>query len=304
MQRTWKPEEVVDAARARRLIEAQFPALAPASVELLGQGWDNTVYRVNGEWVFRFPRRAIAVPLLECESRVLPELAVGLPLPVPDPCFVGAPSETYRWPFHGYPELTGRTACRAQLSRSARVTLAGELGRFLRALHDKPTAALVARGLPRDAMRRLDLAYRRPQVERRIEEALAAGLVTDGGVLRRLADDVPADWTPRDDVLVHGDLYARHLLVDAAHRPAGVIDWGDVHLGDPAIDLAIAAGFLPPEAHPAFLAGYGAVDAECWRVARFRALFSALAILVYGHDTSDADLVREGRIAITHLLDA
>ena len=27
----------------------------------MGAGWDNTAYLVNGEWVFRFPRRTIAV---------------------------------------------------------------------------------------------------------------------------------------------------------------------------------------------------------------------------------------------------
>ena len=46
----------------------------------MGAGWDNTAYLVNGEWVFRFPRRTIAVPLLEAEGRVLPKLAPRLPL--------------------------------------------------------------------------------------------------------------------------------------------------------------------------------------------------------------------------------
>ena len=58
---------------------------------------------------------------------------------------------------------------------------------------------------------------------------------TDLPALER-ALDVPsrADFAP---VFVHGDLYSRHLLVDDAGRPCGVIDWGDCHVGDPAVDL-------------------------------------------------------------------
>ena len=71
----WSPERVVSVELARELIEAQFPQLSPARVAALGEGWDNSVFSVNGEWVFRFPRRQIAVPLIERELRVLPALA-------------------------------------------------------------------------------------------------------------------------------------------------------------------------------------------------------------------------------------
>ena len=76
----WLPERTVDAALARELIEQQFPLKAPR-VEALGEGWDNSVFAVNGEWVFRFPRRQVAVPLLDREARVLPQLAGKLPAP-------------------------------------------------------------------------------------------------------------------------------------------------------------------------------------------------------------------------------
>lgn len=67
MNRSWAAEHPVDEQMARSLIEAQFPALAPVRLKLLGAGWDNTAYRVNGAQVFRFPRRQIAVDLLESE---------------------------------------------------------------------------------------------------------------------------------------------------------------------------------------------------------------------------------------------
>ena len=80
------PQAEVDfsAARARRLIAASFPRLADARIEPLGQGWDNWVYLVAGEFVFRFPRRQLGADCLEAELRVLPNLT-GLPLPISVP---------------------------------------------------------------------------------------------------------------------------------------------------------------------------------------------------------------------------
>jgi aminoglycoside phosphotransferase (APT) family kinase protein len=40
-----------------------------------------------------------------------------------------------------------------------------------------------------------------------------------------------------DPVLLHADLGPEHLLVRAG-RLAGVIDWGDTRVGDPALDYA------------------------------------------------------------------
>jgi hypothetical protein len=69
------------------------------------------------------------------------------------------------------------------------------------------------------------------------------------------------------------------------------------------VDLSVAHAFLPPTARPAFLQAYGhPVDPASWRLARFRALFSALAIVIYGKDVGDASLETEGRQALVHIL--
>ncbi|MCB9539020.1 MAG: phosphotransferase [Myxococcales bacterium] len=101
-------------------------------------------------------------------------------------------------------------------------------------------------------------------------------------------------------VVVHGDLYARHVVVEAG-RLVGFIDWGDVHLGDPALDLSIAHALLPPDAHGAFRVAYGDVDRATWARARFRAAHYVSALLHYGWDVDDADLVAEAQVALRHL---
>ena len=113
---------------------------------------------MNGEWVFRFPRRTIAAPLLEAEGRVLPALAPRLPFPIPRPEWFGHPGAGYPWPFLGYRRLAGQVASDAGLDDAARAALAQPLARFLRARHHSRRAPIlrmrgpvIAVGLSHDA---------------------------------------------------------------------------------------------------------------------------------------------------------
>jgi aminoglycoside phosphotransferase (APT) family kinase protein len=54
--------------------------------------------------------------------------------------------------------------------------------------------------------------------------------------------------------LTDGDLYARHLVLEPGGAAKGVIDWGDVHYGDPALDLAVAHLLLAAGGHATFRA--------------------------------------------------
>src|SRR5690606_22436726 len=120
----WDPERTVDAAEAAAVVRRRFPALAGAPVEPLETGWDNTAFLVDGEWVFRFPRRAVAVPAVEREIAHLPVLAPLLPLPVPVPELTGRLPGAHDWPFWGARHLPGRELAGAGLSEERRVEAA------------------------------------------------------------------------------------------------------------------------------------------------------------------------------------
>ena len=110
----WSPEHLVDEGLARRLIADQ--CLEPATVRLLGEGWDNTVWLVDDRWAFRFPRREIAIPGVRRELAVLGEIAAQVPLPVPVPEWVGVPSSEFPWPFFGSVALEGQELPDAELT--------------------------------------------------------------------------------------------------------------------------------------------------------------------------------------------
>lgn len=301
VERPWRSRHELDAKAAAALLAARFPDLAHLRVRPLAEGWDNTAFLVGDEWVFRFPRRDLAAPLLAVECAVLPRIAPRLPLSIPVPERVAGPTGSYPYPFAGYRRLAGETACHLAPGAAARVACATPLADFLATLHALPAAEAAALGAPPDQLRRLDVERRASRARARWGEARRAGAALPGGLLDAVLADLPEAWEPSGDTLVHGDLYARHVLLDERLRPCGVIDWGDLHVGDPAVDLAIAWSFLPARGRARFRAAYGSIDEDRWRIARLRALGHALETLVYGIDVGDPFLVRESEIALRHV---
>jgi len=53
----WAPDITVDAPLAARVIAEQFRELAGLPVVQIGAGWDNAVFSVGQDWVFRFIHR-------------------------------------------------------------------------------------------------------------------------------------------------------------------------------------------------------------------------------------------------------
>jgi aminoglycoside phosphotransferase (APT) family kinase protein len=296
----WHPEIVVDESTAQALIRAQFPRVDTSSVEAIGFGYDNTAFLVGETFVFRFPRRAIAVALMEREMSVLPTIAPMVPVAIPVPILTGRPGGTYPWPFAGYKLLSGSTASSLSLSDSECERIAMPLGAFLQRLHSFEVRDAVGEALPGDLIGRLDHSRRLPLATERIAELETAGILRDvEPLLEYMAQHPPALCT--DPRVVHGDMYARHLLMDEAKDLCGVIDWGDMHLGDPALDLAIVLTMLPQSALPAFLAEYGDVGPATWERATYRAIYHSILVAHYGYGSGDAEMLRTGVNALGNL---
>lgn len=291
----WAPERPSATARAATLIAAAFPTLRGRPVEPLAEGWDNTVFLVDGTWVFRFPRRQLAVPGFRRELAVLPRIATRLPLPVPEPEFVADDDDPVDpWPFAGARLLPGRELADTGLPDGERRAAAAAVGAFLRQLHAAPTRQAAPAGLPLDPMGRAWPRARiddtRTQLRQLVEQGTWAG---DPGVQALLAEAERLDAPARPPVLVHGDLHVRHVLLDDGGSAVGVLDWGDVCLADPAVDLALAYTAFSGPARAAFLTAYGEVDAE--RELRARALGVRLSafLTAYAADVDRPALLAE-----------
>jgi aminoglycoside phosphotransferase (APT) family kinase protein len=295
----WDPEVALDEAGARTLLADQFPDLALDSVVHLADGFDNTVFVVDGTWAVRFPRREVAVALLARELPLLEPLAPRLPLPVPVPELIGRPSGGYPWPFWGARLLPGVELADAALSEDAREPLGAEVGRFLAALHDPSVARDLGGTLPPDPMRRSQPAVRGPLARETLDRLASRGGWDPGSAVDRAVDDLLAVASSVGGptgvpVLAHGDFHLRHLLVTADGAATGVIDWGDACLADPAVDLSMAYGGFAGPARAALLSAYGdVVDEERELRARVLAVGLCAALADYADDVGMPALLAE-----------
>jgi aminoglycoside phosphotransferase (APT) family kinase protein len=285
---TWTAELVVDEPLVRSLL-AQFSSLDPQSVRPFAEGWDYSIWAVDERWAFRFPRREMAVPGARREIAVLPELAPLLPIPVPEPVFVGEPAEGFPWPFFGSALLPGRELADADLDDAGRMEVGRALARFLRVVHD----AEVDYELPTDANRRADMKTRVPKTREQLADLEAEGIWLRSASVERVLDEAERLPDSQVSAVVHGDLHFRQVLVDGNGRPTGVIDWVDVCRSDPAIDLSMLWSYFPVEGREAFLAEYGPVsDAQLVR-ARVVAFSLSAALAHYGHSEGFSAIERE-----------
>jgi aminoglycoside phosphotransferase (APT) family kinase protein len=288
----WSPAITVDAALARRLIRDQFDELPTERIQLLGTGWDNTVYLVDEIWVFRFPRREIAVAGIEREIAVLPQLT-GLPLPIPVPRFIGTGDSRYPWPFFGARYIAGTELSELTLDDGARTPLGLALGTFLRSLHDPARLPSLAEFLPADPMGRSEMRTRVARTRERLAEIARMGLSSvpaSVGAVLRAAEDLPPVVSA---VVAHGDLHVRHLLLHADASPAGVIAWGDVCRADPSIDLSLYWSVLSPAGRELLREAYGPVSEEQLLRARVLSLFLNAILAIYAHAEKRRALERE-----------
>ena len=293
----WDAEVDVTVDLVTRLVRSQFPELT-GEVAHLGTGWDNDVFTVGPDLVFRLPRRAAALPLMERELAVLPLLPAllpGLGLPVPRPRYRGVPGLGYPWPFWGGPLVPGVELCRAP--GAPRAALGAAVGGFLRRLH----ALRVDVDLPHDPMGRGDAARRAAMARDPLAALGDLGLVDPSAY--RLLDDPHLPGPSSRRVLVHGDLHVRHALVLPDGSPGGVIDFGDSCWADPSVDVSFAFSALEGEDRAAFFAAYGSVDAACEVRARVLAVNLCAALAASAHDTGDEELLAESLAGLRRALD-
>jgi aminoglycoside phosphotransferase (APT) family kinase protein len=188
--------------------------VAPPLLEV-DDGWDYKVLIVDDAWVVRWPRHELSFEEIAKEVELLPVLAPLLPVAVPQFEYVSREPwlVAYRL-IRGEPLVDEDPA---------------GVRAFLDALH-----AVDAKSVPvprpdwLEEYRRLAGEFRRVVLplldpdERARGEALLAETETLVGF---------------EPALTHSDLGPEHLLVEDG-KLAGVIDWGDARIGDPALDYA------------------------------------------------------------------
>ncbi len=267
----------VAADLVRDLLRDQHPDLADLPLREVEGGWGNQMWRLGDALAVRVQRMDTDPGHQLEERRWLPLLAPTLPLPVPVPVRDGAPSKRCPRTWTVMTWVPGLALDRASITRGEHA--ADTLASFLRALHVPAPADApgdTGRGAhPRDCTEGL---------ERFVTSLDADTIEADVVALRAVWDDaVAAPGWEGPPVWVHGDLHPANVVV-ADGTLAGVVDFGDLFVGDPAVDLAAAWVLLPAGTAARFFAAYATADEATVRRARGLAVLKGLFLMLMGQN--------------------
>ncbi len=270
------PELAISPDLVSSLLQRQHPDLASQPVSVLDRGWDNTNLRLGDELLVRMPHRKAAAELILNEQRWLPELAPVLPWPISDPERVGQPDLGFPWNWSVSRWYPGEVAAKSALANETQT--AGELGRFLAALHHPAPAQA-----PENPYRGVAIKSRKESFYQNLAalDAADSSLSWDPEAIRRLFDQAVLATETHERVWLHGDLHGKNVIVDDG-QIAAVIDWGDICCGDRATDLA-SAWMLVPSAVTEVAEVAGA-DEQAWIRAKGWAVHFAVLYLLHSDD--------------------
>lgn len=270
--------DVLEAARTA------FPELSWRHADFPEQGLDHHVAVLSGVSGVpgedsRLPtvvaRLAIApgvVGRADVEARMLADVDLRAPAAVPRSLATDGNSLTLARHVPGEP-LT--EAVWAELDDASRTTAAAHLAGTLDALHgrdvnDPEVADVGASWFPvkHSTLTRAVVKNLLPILDRRDADTTRA-ILTEAETT--FIDDPVA---PR---LIHGDLHETHLRWDDGRL--GVIDFSDMTLADPAIDVAHLAG-ISPDFHARVLSDLDAADRDLERRAAVYSRWDAVFLLI------------------------
>ena len=280
------------------LIKQNFPQLAIQTVKPITKGWDSFVLEVNDEFIFRFPTREDVIEPFYRELRLLPVLEQLLSTPIPHFEYVGRDSTNYYpYPFVGYRKIGGFALDDTRITPEQLLTLVPAIAIFLNELHNFPIAKALQLGVQEHTASSWREMYqeRYADLQRRIFPLLDTGLRTKSEQLWEnfLGNKAIFTFQPK---LIHCDLSGEHIFYDPTDGTiTGVIDWGDVTIGDPALDFV----GLHRVGGKAFIENilmryHSTVDTAFWQRIRFYLCYSPFSQLLYGSYSNNEVFIAQG----------
>jgi aminoglycoside phosphotransferase (APT) family kinase protein len=247
-------------------------------------------------WIVRAPNRAAAGAAIEAEMGVLRALVRAhdgglLSFTVPSPAGSVAIGDGSEGRAVVYSEVRGAPLSLAHVEQGP--GLAASIGRCIAELHELPHEVIEDTGLP---------VYSAEEFRDRRMNELDAGIQT-GKVPPRLADRWEHQlenvaWWKFEPTVCHGDL-GEHQVVIAGDSVAGVMDWMDAHVGDPADDLAWLVASAPEDVLDSVMEAYTVArrelrDAHLLDRARLSSEMALLRWLMFGVRADDAGIIADG----------
>jgi aminoglycoside phosphotransferase (APT) family kinase protein len=266
-------ELMINDTLVRRLIASQFPQWKDLLVQPVAhQGWDNRTFHLGSHMLVRLPSAVHYAAQVEKEQLWLPKLAPALPLPIPAPIAIGMPTEDYPWKWSINAFLPGDSVSISTTPITDLGAFATSLAQFLVALQRIDSTGGPMAG-PHSFYRGGPLATYDTEARQAIK---ALGNKIDGVKATEVWEAALASTWQATPVWVHGDISTGNLLVQEGKLSA-VIDFGQLAIGDPACDLAIAWTLFFGESQQIFRKLLP-LDSDTWARGRGWTLWKALIV--------------------------
>ncbi|MFC7623964.1 phosphotransferase [Microlunatus sp. GCM10028923] len=257
-----------DETLVRGLLREQHGDLADLELAFAAAGGDHQLWRLGPELVVRLPHHDDAAEQDVNELAWLPAIAARMPVSIPVPVRAGQASALFPRTWMITTWVTGTPADVAPLSA---VEAADQLAAALKALHVAAPAKAPA--------------TQRPTLDRlaaRFEQNLDYADEADVTALRdHWRTAVAAEESSGPPVWIHGDLHPSNVLTNDGEL-VGMIDFGLLSAGDPAVDLGAAWALLPAALMPRFFERYGTPDTATIRRAAGWAAYIGLSLIAMG----------------------
>ena len=217
-------------------IRDAFPVLEWKRHRRIQDGVDHVVIMLDGRIIFRFvddPTEADEVQNLVRELAFLKAIKSSISIRIPDYTFLPDSRD-----FAGYEAIPGTRLSPwrfRRLSRSNRLRAAKELADFLSTIHAFPVAKARDLGVEdEEVLFPLHLSQEERNLEKRATE-LDPAIRT---LCKRWLNDIEADQYSFTPTFTHDDLWHKHIYHNPqSGRLTGIIDWGDICIGDPSRDF-------------------------------------------------------------------
>jgi len=221
-------------------IKKKYPDLIVDHFHVIEHGQNNKIILINKELVFRFPRTAANQLVLKREYNVLSKIREILPLEVPRYDYYSMADEIGS-SFAGYPFIQGEILSKKVFDLIDHEALGKQLCSFLQKLHSAEVYTKLALDLED-----LDCYKVWDDMFQRIKEKLFPFMPEENRLkvtqdFNKILESLNSSTFVK--TVVHGDFGPTNILVDIElEKISGIIDFGSIHLGDPAEDIACMIG--------------------------------------------------------------
>lgn len=225
------------------IIRRLYPNIKDEHIRIFDDGWDYVVFVIDGQKAIRFPRRQDYAEKLPVEVSFLDHFGSQFPISVPKLVLkadekTGLPYVTYDF----IPGVQFKKNISGTFSKEELCQTAGQIGNFLNKLHSLPIDKSIELGV-------------------RQVESLATWKIKFEKIKTKVFPHIPGpeqDWAtsifqnffttvlknPMPLTVIHSDIMPEHIIVNPkTHTLSGIIDFGDIEIGDPAYDFAFLAKY-------------------------------------------------------------